>query len=105
MGKNCLFCGDALESDAVFGRRNFCRYSSPNCNTEYNNFMRSIVKAKDHPNESIQKLARLLTDRELSPLKQIKNDWMQLTRKRQPATELITNFEKSIQLIYQVQLQ
>ena len=104
MASICIFCGDALDPDAVFGRRNFCRYNRPDCNTEYNNMMRSLTKAEDHPSESIRKLARLLTEREISPLKPIKDDWMKLTRKKQPANDLVTTFENRLQIIYAKQL-
>ena len=102
MSSTCLFCGKSLDTEACFGRRNFCRYETPDCLTEYNNMMRSLAKAKVHPNESIQKLARLLTDRELRPLKPIKYEWIQLTRKKQPSKEMIAKIEKTIQIIYAV---
>lgn len=100
MGTHCLFCGDPLDIDAEFGRRNFCRYKKPDCNTEYNNFMRSLTKGEKHPNESIRYLARLLTERELSPLKPIKTEWMLLTRKRQPDQEQIIKLNNMVQVIY-----
>lgn len=101
MGKLCLWCGDALDIDAEFGRRNFCRYKSPNCNTEYNNLIRSITKATNHPDQRVQELARLLTEREPKPLKPIKDDWLLLTRKHKPDKELISKFNNTVQVIYE----